>query len=62
VVPVESAGQAIEDFLRLGDDVEILEPAALREQVARTAGAIVARYSRPEAASAEQPARARSPG
>jgi predicted DNA-binding transcriptional regulator YafY len=44
-VPIESAGLAIEDFLRFGDDIEILEPAALRDQLARTAGAIAARYS-----------------
>ena len=30
-VPIESAGHALADFLRLGADIEILEPAELRE-------------------------------
>jgi predicted DNA-binding transcriptional regulator YafY len=43
-VPIESAGQALADFLRLGADVEIVEPADLREQAARTARAMTALY------------------
>jgi predicted DNA-binding transcriptional regulator YafY len=43
-VPIESAGQAIADFLRLGTDIEILEPAELREQAARTIRAMAAIY------------------
>lgn len=48
-VPVESAGQALADFLRLGADIEILEPAELREQAARTVQAMTVLYaSQPE--------------
>jgi len=43
-VPIESADQALADFLRLGPDVEILEPAELREQAARTIRAMGAIY------------------
>ncbi len=43
-VPIESAGQALADFLRLGADIEIVEPADLREQAARTARAIIGLY------------------
>jgi predicted DNA-binding transcriptional regulator YafY len=44
-VPVESADQALTDFLRLGADIEILEPAGLREQAARTIQAMAAMYA-----------------
>jgi predicted DNA-binding transcriptional regulator YafY len=44
VVPIESAGQALSDFLRLGSDLEILEPAELRDEAARTARAMAALY------------------
>jgi predicted DNA-binding transcriptional regulator YafY len=43
-VPIESADLALADFLRLGADVEILEPASLREQAARTIQAMAAIY------------------
>jgi predicted DNA-binding transcriptional regulator YafY len=43
-VPIESAGQALADFLRLGADIEILEPAELRDQAARTIRAMAAIY------------------
>ena len=43
-VPIESADQALADFLRLGADIEILEPAELREQAARTIQAMAAIY------------------
>jgi predicted DNA-binding transcriptional regulator YafY len=43
-VPIESADQALADFLRLGADIEILEPAELREQAARTVRAMAAIY------------------
>jgi predicted DNA-binding transcriptional regulator YafY len=43
-VPIESPGQALADFLRLGADIEIVEPADLREQAARTARAMIALY------------------
>jgi predicted DNA-binding transcriptional regulator YafY len=43
-VPIESADQALADFLRLGADIEILEPAELREQASRTTRAMAAIY------------------
>jgi predicted DNA-binding transcriptional regulator YafY len=43
-VPVESAGQALADFLRLGADLEIIEPADLREQAIGTIAAMTAVY------------------
>jgi len=43
-VPIESADQALADFLRLGADIEILEPAELREQAARTIQAMTGIY------------------
>jgi predicted DNA-binding transcriptional regulator YafY len=43
-VPVESADHAIADFLRLGADIEILEPADLREHAARTIRAMATIY------------------
>jgi predicted DNA-binding transcriptional regulator YafY len=46
-VPIESADHALADFLRLGADVEILEPAELREQAARTIRAMMAIYDKP---------------
>jgi predicted DNA-binding transcriptional regulator YafY len=46
-VPIESADQALADFLRLGADIEILEPAGLREQAARTIQAMAAIYASP---------------
>jgi predicted DNA-binding transcriptional regulator YafY len=44
-VPIESAGHALAEFLRLGPDLEILEPAELREQAARTVRAMTAIYA-----------------
>ena len=43
-VPIESPGHALAEFLRLGADIEILEPAELREQAARTIRAMAAIY------------------
>lgn len=43
-VPIESAAHALADFLRLGADLEILEPAELRDQAARTIRAMAAIY------------------
>jgi predicted DNA-binding transcriptional regulator YafY len=43
-VPIESAGQALADFMKLGADLEILEPAELRAAAARTANAMAALY------------------
>ena len=52
-VEIESADQALTDFLRLGADIEILEPAGLREQAARTIQAMAAMYA-PAAAERNQ--------
>jgi predicted DNA-binding transcriptional regulator YafY len=43
-VPIESADLALADFLRFGPDIEVLEPAELREQAARTIQAMAAIY------------------
>jgi predicted DNA-binding transcriptional regulator YafY len=43
-VPIESADLALAEFLRLGADIEILEPAELREHAARTVKAMAAIY------------------
>lgn len=44
-VPIESARQALADFLRLGGDLEILAPAELRAQAADAARALAALYA-----------------
>jgi predicted DNA-binding transcriptional regulator YafY len=44
VVPIESVEQACREFLALGPDIEVLEPAALRARMAATAQATAARY------------------
>ena len=43
-LPIESVRQALGAFLRLGADLEVLEPAELRHQIAQTARDLVARY------------------
>jgi predicted DNA-binding transcriptional regulator YafY len=43
-VPIEPAARALPDFLRLGADIEILEPAELRDQAARTIRAMASIY------------------
>ncbi|MGW3077950.1 MULTISPECIES: helix-turn-helix transcriptional regulator [unclassified Kitasatospora] len=43
-VPIESVDHAHGEFLRLGADVEVLEPAELRDRVAATVRALAARY------------------
>ena len=45
-VPIESATQALADFLRFGADLEIVTPAELREQAIRTIRAMTAVYLR----------------
>ncbi|MFH9350455.1 helix-turn-helix transcriptional regulator [Kitasatospora sp. NPDC017646] len=45
-VPIESVDHAHGEFLRLGADVEVLEPAELRDRIAGTVGALAARYRR----------------
>jgi predicted DNA-binding transcriptional regulator YafY len=44
VVPIESVEQACREFLALGPDIEVLEPAALRARMAASAQATAARY------------------
>jgi len=46
-VPIEPAAHALADFLRLGADIEILEPAELRDQAARTIRGMAATYDQP---------------
>ncbi|MER7669352.1 WYL domain-containing protein [Kitasatospora sp. NPDC096128] len=43
-VPIESVDHAHGEFLRLGAEAEVLEPAELRERIAATARALAARY------------------
>ncbi|WP_262281769.1 YafY family protein [Micromonospora sp. MA102] len=49
VVPIESLTHAHGDLLRLGAEVEVLSPAALRDRLAETATALAALYHRPPA-------------
>jgi predicted DNA-binding transcriptional regulator YafY len=46
-VPIESHAHAAGEFLRLGAGVEVLEPAALRDLLARTVADLTALYGRP---------------
>jgi predicted DNA-binding transcriptional regulator YafY len=43
-VPIESVGHAQGEFLRLGADIEVLEPPELRERMARTVAELAERY------------------
>jgi predicted DNA-binding transcriptional regulator YafY len=43
-VPIESENHAHSQFLRLGTQVEVLEPASLRRRLAETAAAVAAQY------------------
>lgn len=43
-VPVESVERAHGEFLRLGADVEVLEPVELRNRIARTVAELAERY------------------
>ncbi|MEU4782740.1 WYL domain-containing protein [Micromonospora sp. NPDC023633] len=45
VIPIESLTHAHGDLLRLGADVEVLAPAALRERLAATAAGLAALYA-----------------
>ncbi|MFD5463493.1 helix-turn-helix transcriptional regulator [Kitasatospora sp. NPDC127059] len=44
LVPIESVDHAHGEFLRLGAEVEVLEPAELRERIAGTVRTLAARY------------------
>jgi len=52
VVPIESVRHAHGELLRLGADVEVLEPAELRELMRSTAVELAALYKAPDAADA----------
>ncbi|MEU8034616.1 WYL domain-containing protein, partial [Streptomyces sp. NPDC049099] len=43
-VPIESVDHAHGEFLRLGADIEVLEPAELRDRIAGTVRTLAARY------------------
>ncbi|MGW0579699.1 helix-turn-helix transcriptional regulator [Streptomyces sp. NPDC002920] len=43
-VPIESLDHAHGEFLRLGTDIEVLEPVELRRRIARTAAELAERY------------------
>lgn len=43
-VPIESVDHAHGDFLRLGTDVEVLQPAELRTKIARTVAELAEKY------------------
>ena len=43
-VPIESVEHACGEFLRLGTDIEVLEPPELRERMARTVAELAERY------------------
>ncbi|MFJ1793400.1 helix-turn-helix transcriptional regulator [Kitasatospora griseola] len=45
LVPIESVDHAHGEFLRLGADIEVLEPPALRTRLAATARTLAARYA-----------------
>ena len=47
VVPIESLIHAHQDFLRLGADIEVLEPPELRRRLAETARLLAAIYAEP---------------
>lgn len=46
-VAIESLDHAHAEFLRLGSGIEVLEPPALRERMARTAAELARRYGNP---------------
>ena len=45
VLPIESVDHAHDDFLRLGTDIEVLEPAELRQRMARTVAELARLYA-----------------
>ncbi|MGW6137614.1 helix-turn-helix transcriptional regulator [Streptomyces sp. NPDC055140] len=47
VVPIESVDHAHDEFLRLGADIEVLEPADLRHRIQDTVKALAGLYGRP---------------
>jgi predicted DNA-binding transcriptional regulator YafY len=51
-VPIESIGQGARDFMRLGEEVEVLGPPALRARVAEISAAMAQRHAMPLATAA----------
>jgi predicted DNA-binding transcriptional regulator YafY len=69
VIPIESIDQAAADLIRLGTEVEVLDPPELRRRIAETAHMLSRVYGRPEPAvprrtprSARKSAQLRLPG
>lgn len=57
-VPVESVDRALGEFLRMGADVEVMEPLELRARMAETVAVLAARYvsdPEPQGASDSEP-------
>ncbi|MEU9911186.1 YafY family protein [Streptomyces sp. NPDC051001] len=48
-VPIESVDHALGEFLRMGTDIEVLQPPELRERLARTAAELAETYGNPSA-------------
>lgn len=48
-VPIESVDHALGEFLRMGTDIEVLQPPELRERLARTAAELAEMYGNPGA-------------
>ncbi|MEU5886924.1 YafY family protein [Streptomyces sp. NPDC047461] len=48
-VPIESVDHALGEFLRMGTDIEVLQPPELRERLARTAAELTEMYGNPSA-------------
>jgi len=53
-IPIETVEQAATDLLRLGTEVEVLEPAALRRRIADLAEAIMRVYRAPRKAASRK--------
>lgn len=43
-VPIESVDHAVAELLRLGTDIEVLDPPELRGRIARTIAELAERY------------------
>ncbi|GHH88158.1 transcriptional regulator [Streptomyces capitiformicae] len=52
-VPIESVEHAHGEFLRLGTDIEVLQPAELRARIARTVAELTGRYGNSGASSGD---------
>ncbi|NEB74603.1 WYL domain-containing protein, partial [Streptomyces sp. SID14478] len=45
-IPIESVAHAHDEFLRLGADIEVLEPVQLRKRITATAAGLAKLYAR----------------